>query len=93
MKPGDVYREAARRLCTIGSDGRLLNCCCCEAISSAALERDAPCMDLETNFGLMFKPEAARVYWWDGGCICDAPDTETPRVLALLFMHWMTVDP
>lgn len=47
----------------------------------------------EAGFSAMFKPEGVNSpYWWGEpytSCLCSAPESETPRVLALLFMGEM----
>lgn len=55
---------------------------CCDAIEAIGASTDAFCD--------MFKPERSGFspYWYG-----HEPSDDEARVLALLFMHWMTVNP
>lgn len=87
-----VYLRAAKRIKTYAGPHRMKDdCFCCPALSGSRAT-----MANMSAFADAFKPEDGPSLWW-GHCACWAHDNEPnqqqARVLALLFMHWMTVNP
>lgn len=74
---------------------------CCDAIGAACNRKPATYEERSghiTRFCRIFRPVYSRADYWFDYDEQDEPDYDEEncakaRVLALLFMHWMTVDP
>lgn len=104
-----IYFEAAQLLPAadgtehpMTTGGNIMAYGCCDAIDAACNRSKSTVWEERgeyiAHFCRVFRPAYGRFsYWFD----CDEQDEKDPdkencakaRVLALLFMHWMTVDP
>ena len=74
-----------------------IDCGCCDAISWGCVMENIPLHQHENyqeRFRAYFEPDCPHsVFWWYDDCTCNHPEGITPRVLALLLMYEMEVNP
>jgi hypothetical protein len=85
-----IYLRAAERIALTAEEwnsDKNKRGACCVALTS----EDATHME-RVNFAGMFKPDDAGPYWWREAwsTVPDSWCDQQARILALLFMHWMT---